>query len=205
MVSISYIPEYFKKIFLYKKITVCISTICLIAEGKKMLPDTQIQEELSRAFIYSIASHAGFTFERPILDYDSIDVKISAIGKPDPTSLLESPTLEIQAKATYVHDFNAEDVLSFPLKIKNYNDLRKNTACPRILVVYLMPDEKAEWTNLDHTKLEMRKCAYWLCLKGYEDTDNSDTKTVKIPKANVFNVESLTSIMIKISKGEELT
>jgi Domain of unknown function (DUF4365) len=169
-----------------------------------MLPDTQIQEELSRAYIYSIASKAGFTFERPTLDYDSVDVKISAIGKLEINSILESPTIEIQAKATYVHSFNEKGILAYPLNIKNYNDLRKNTHCPRILVVYLMPEDKIHWIDVNHDKLELRKCAYWISLKGMEDTDNKDNKTIHIPKQNIFNERALTEILIKVSKGEEL-
>ena len=91
-----------------------------------MLPDTQIQEESSKAHIHSIASQAGFAFETPAKDYDSVDIKISAIGKPANDSILESSTLEIQAKATHSRIFNNNDELAFPLKIKNYSEL-----CPR--------------------------------------------------------------------------
>ena len=169
-----------------------------------MLPDTQIQEEISRAYIYAIASKAGFTFDKPSTDYDSIDVRISAIGKPHETSVLESPTLELQVKATYAHEFNEGNELHFPLKMKNYNDLRKNTAAPRILVVLLMPRDKELWVTTDHDKLEVHHCAYWISLKGLDDIDNQESKTIIIPKINMFNAESLTQMMIKISKGEEL-
>lgn len=168
-----------------------------------MLPKTQIQEELSRAYIYSVASKAGYTFTRPVNDYDSIDVIINAVDKPAVDSIIASPSLEIQAKATYVHTFS-EDVLSYPLKVKNYNDLRKNTMSPRILVVYLMPREEAEWVVADHDELKLRTGAYWVCLKDMPDTDNADSITVKIPKTNIFNHGALHDIMVKASKGESL-
>lgn len=170
-----------------------------------MLPKPQIQEELSRAYIYAISSKAGMTFQRPTLDYDSVDVQISAIGKVTTDSTIESPILEIQAKATYAHDFNGNDELSYPLKIKNYNDLRKNTLAERILVVYLMPREESDWVKTTHTNLQLQKCAYWVSLKGFPDTENSDTVTIKIPKANIFNEHSIKTIMINVSKGEEIS
>ena len=170
-----------------------------------MLPDTQIQEELSKAYVHSIASQAGFAFETPATDYDSVDIKISAIGKPANDSILESPTLEIQAKATHSHIFNDNDELAFPLRIKNYEDLRKNTHCERIVVVYLMPKNRSDWVQSDHTRLELRHCAYWASLKGRERTSNKKTVTIQISKNNMFNKDSLHEIMAKISKGEEIT
>ena len=169
-----------------------------------MLGKPQRQEELSRAYIYAIASKAGMTFERPVNDHDSVDVKISAIGKMTDDSILESPSLEIQAKATYVHDFDENDEISYPLKIKNYNDLRKVTLTPRILVIYLMPRDEQAWLNNNHKRLKLKTCAYWVSLKNSPETDNKTAKTIKIPKTNIFNEDSLKDIMTKISKGEEL-
>ena len=168
-----------------------------------MLPEQKIQEELSMAYVYAIASQAGLVFERPAVDIDSVDVKVSAIGKPDPSSLLESPVLEIQLKATYAHAF-VDDELSFPLRLKNYNDLRKDTACERILMVYLMPENRDEWIKSDHEKLVLKTCGYWLSLRGRSETENTTSVTVKIPKTNIFNKDTLHDMMVKISKGESI-
>lgn len=59
---------------------------------------------------------------------------------------------------------------------------------------------------LEHTTdwLKITKCAYWISLKGLEDTENEYTININIPSDYILTKESLKDIMLKISKQESL-
>lgn len=169
-----------------------------------MLTEQQIKEQLSIAYVHAVAAYAGFAVERTDVDMDSIDVTIKGKGRLDEASILYSPKIELQLKATSSIEPD-ETELSFPLPIKNYDDLRvERPAIPRLLVVLVLPDDRTQWINHSAEDLIMKKCAYWLNLKGAPSSDNVTNKTVKIPICNIFSPESLRELMVKTSKEEEL-
>ncbi|MEO0684759.1 MAG: DUF4365 domain-containing protein, partial [Cyanobacteria bacterium J06649_11] len=101
--------------------------------------DINIQkEEFSYAYIYAIVSAAGYSFQiatRP-MDIGGIDIIIS--GEEKEYSLYP-PRLEVQVKSTSTAVIDNE-FIRYPLKLKNYNELRKSkTLVPKILVIILLP------------------------------------------------------------------
>ena len=72
---------------------------------------------------------------------------------------------------------------------------------PRLLVVLGLPYEEEQWLTITDESLVMRRCAYWLDLKGAEERENVSSVTVLIPVTNVFNVENLRSLMEQARKG----
>jgi hypothetical protein len=102
--------------------------------------DINIQkEEFSYAYLYAVISAAGYSFQkssRPT-DVGGIDIIISGI---ETEYSLYPPRLEIQVKSTST-DVVSEEFIRYPLKLKNYNELRKlKTLTPRLLIVVLIPD-----------------------------------------------------------------
>jgi len=92
--------------------------------------------------------------------------------------------------------------LAYPLKIKNYDDLRPtNLAVPRILIVVLIPAEIEDWTSQSEAALELRRCAYWMSLRGEPGVTNETTKTVHVPRTQVFGSDALTAILDRIADG----
>ena len=88
------------------------------------------------------------------------------------------------------------------MKLKNYNDLRDTTVqVPRILIVVLVPDALNEW--LDHTEpqMAMRRCGYWLSLRGLPDSLNAAGQTVQMRRAHLFTITQLQAIMGRIGQG----
>jgi hypothetical protein len=51
-------------------------------------------------------------------------------------------------------------------------------------------------------ELMLRRCAYWLSIKGKEPTTNSSTIRVTIPRANRISAEALQGIMERVRNGE---
>jgi hypothetical protein len=83
-----------------------------------------------------VAAVAGFSVDRLELDFDSIELQITAGSGEGSVSF---PELKLQLKCTS-RDVIEGEPMRFPLKVKNYHDLIRNVLIPRILVVVLVPD-----------------------------------------------------------------
>ena len=161
------------------------------------------KEEFSYAYVYAVASSAGYSFQRASrpLDFDGIDVIIAGSGGG---SLIRYPRLELQVKCTSM-DVLGDELIRLPLELKNYNELRvENIQVPRILVVVLVPDTSENWLRSSEAELCMRHCGYWISLRGQPATPNQTSVTVYIPRQNIFNVDALKSLMQRIEIGENL-
>ena len=167
------------------------------------LCDNDIMEELNYAYVHAVAAAAGFACDRPAKDRDSMDCTISAHGLIASDSILYSPVLGLQLKATKM-DHPIGSTFSFPLKIKNYNDLRAERSYPTLLVVYAMPHDRNEWLSHNEHGLTSRRCAYWYDLINAPEVTNTSSLVVQIPTVNHFSLEALTTIMHKASKRERL-
>jgi hypothetical protein len=161
----------------------------------------QQKEKFSDAYLQAVASVAGYSLYKPNVDDDSVDWGIAASGK---TGRIRAPRLELQLKCTST-DILEDSYVKYPLKIKNYNDLRmSDLAVPRILVVVLVPENLREWLQHSQQELCMISCGYWMSLRGLPETENLRTVTVSLPINNQFSVEKLHSIMQLLSQGDKL-
>ena len=158
----------------------------------------QRKEQYSHAYVKAVAAVAGFAWYKPSVDDDSIDLGLAQRGGG---GTVRSPRLELQLKC-HAMDTPKEDDFGFELKLKNYDDLRDDRVeVKRILVVVLVPDELAEYLGESEQELTLRRCGYWLSLRGFPPTENETGKTVRIPRSQRFTVESLQAIMQRISRG----
>ena len=160
-----------------------------------LLNGTDIESTLSNAYVYAIAAHAGYNCgEAPLPDRDSVDLQVWAGGAM-------RPKIDIQLKATINLAATAEG-FSFPLKIKNYNDLRIPTQTPRILVVLDLPNDPDQWLTATADQLVIQRCAYWASLRDAEETTNTSTVNIRIPRENVFDVVTLKRLMDMSRRGK---
>lgn len=163
-------------------------------------------EDVSVAYVQAICAQNGYTMGPVARDNDGIDVTITCVGYPDVGCKRISPALAVQLKASYGKFIQlASGDFSFALPVKNYNKLiLANRLIPAILVVLQMDQDENNWVIHHNDKLEIKKCAYWVNLKGLPPTKNKDSINVTIPKGNVFSCNGLKDIMIKIAKEIEL-
>lgn len=158
----------------------------------------QQKEQFSKAYVRAVAAVGGYTVHEPEVDDDSINLGLAATGGH---GLYRSPRLELQLKCT-AQSVLDEECLRFPLKIKNYNDLRlQNFLVPRILIVVTVPDRIEDWVLQSEQELAMRHCGYWISIRGMDESANSETVTIAIPRGQQFTVECLTSMMQRIRDG----
>lgn len=161
---------------------------------------SQQKEQFSNAYLQAVVSVAGYTLYKPAVDDDSVDWGIAAkggIGK------IRSPRLELQLKSTSREVLGAQEI-RYPLKLKNYEDLRCDEfAIPRILVVLLLPDSPANWIQQSEEALCLRYCSYWVSLRGLPETANTTAVTVAFSRTSLFTPMALQSIMELISQGQK--
>lgn len=159
----------------------------------------QRKEQFSRAYVHAVASVAGFSLASPAVDEDSVDVIFCSRGKG---GTLRAPRLEAQLKCSST-EIMRETHVAFPLKRKNYDELRPtNFVVPRILIVLVVPSAPEDWLSQGEEALAMRRCAYWLSLHGFEESANEHTVTVQVPRTGLFSPMALQQMMARIGNGE---
>ena len=159
----------------------------------------QQKEQFSNIYLQAVTTVAGYSVYKPSVDDDSVDWGVCAKGG---TGAIRAPHLGLQLKCTSKRNIQDDNSIRYPLKLKNYDDLRMdNFAIPRILVVVLIPKTPEDWLTQSETKLCIRGCGYWISLRGMPETPNTNSVNVTIPKTNQFTVAALQSIMERISQG----
>lgn len=156
------------------------------------MDENQQKELFSYAYVRAVASVAGYGVHRPEPDDDSVDLVVSARG---PLGSYRSPRLDMQVKCT-AQDCLTEQEVRFPLKRKNYDDLRgEGFLVPRILLVMTVPAAVESWLSQTEEEMILRHCGYWLSLRDAPASDNTQSITVSIPRRNMFGVGALRSLM----------
>jgi hypothetical protein len=176
------------------------------AGGEFVLTVQNIEAELSYAYLHAVASRAGISEKT---GRGSDDAGVDAVLRvrrewPGPW-LLTNFTIDVQLKATTAQPAESGGRYSFPLKKKNYNELRSTrTTSPQVLVVLFLPANDAEWLVHCRESLVARRCAYWLSLYGAPASENETSQTVYIPTGNLLSVENLGLLMNRLANREKI-
>jgi len=153
--------------------------------------------EFSHAWLYAVATAAKLRYARPSLDDDSVDVELTARGL---VGNMRSPKLCVQLKCTGCN--RGAPPLSFPLPIKNYDDMEKtDRQIPIILVVLEVPKSLSWWLRQKQDYLAVRRCAYWASVRGWGAKTNATTVSVPIDHKRQVTPASLQAIMLAIGMG----
>jgi len=156
------------------------------------------KEKFSDAYLHAVASAAGYSVDPNTTDWVSVDWTIKSHEKYDQRWY---PSIDVQLKSTSTIQLNGE-FLSFPLKPKNYRELRGDRySSPRILVMVHVPEDVEYWLEHSEEQLIFRHCGYWVSLREEPERSNTRSITVKIPRQNQFTVEALQSMMLRVGNG----
>lgn len=159
-----------------------------------LLSSADRKEALSLVYARAVAAGAGYVTSVRDLDRDGVDLRIQAGGAM-------RPAIDLQLKATENLGKPKEGRRSYPLKRRNYDLLRDETQTPRLLVVLDLPKDERMWMTLTSDELILRRRAYWLNLRGWEETTNQTSVTVHLPITNLFSVGGLQQLMEQSRKG----
>ena len=165
-----------------------------------MITRQQVQEDLSLAYLRAVVAKVGLTYDLPMRDF-GIDGTTSRITRKHGRLVPSGVRLDVQLKSS-INATVENDYVSYELDIRAYEILRDDTAeSPRILVLLILPKDEREWIEQDEERLIMRKCAYWISIRGYAGTANLKSITIRIPRGNVFSMGNLRDMMDTINQG----
>jgi hypothetical protein len=165
---------------------------------------TTQKEEFSYAYISAVVSVAGYSFQIAPRPLDLVGVDVTITGLVSPGSRRRT-RLDLQLKCTS-QDLLDNEGIRYPLEIKNYNELRNTNLDddPLLLVVVLVPEKVEDWLQQTETELCLKRCAYWVSLRGQASSTNQSNVTVYLPRQNVFSVDALKTLMQRIAGGEAI-
>ncbi len=173
-----------------------------------MLTDQNVEADLSYAYLHAVAARGAFScsYTHRHLDDAGVDAQIHEDGRQlAPDSIRTSFALHVQLKATRMPPILQNGRFSYNLRIGQYNKLRQTRLeSARVLVVLYLPPNPAEWLQHSEEALIARKCAYWVSLQGAPASENSTHQMVYVPRSQLLSVESLTDIMTRCSREEEI-
>lgn len=53
-------------------------------------------------------------------------------------------------------------------------------------------------------QLLLKRCAYWVSLRGAQESTNGSGQTIYLPRKQVFSPEGLNDLLARIARREEL-
>lgn len=162
--------------------------------------DTKRLEELSFSYLNAICAIEGISVSPNRHDEDGIDVMLQKIMERKQGKINVRIAAQLKSTAQTLSENGGN--ISYPLKVKNYNDLRARATCPQLLLVLFLPKNKSEWLEHSIEELVIRKCMYWADLSDMPDTNNVATVTVKLPKENFLGPEVLSALFEKVAREE---
>ena len=167
----------------------------------------EIEAELSYAYLHAVASRAGVACQYCSRQFDhaGVDAQLKVVRDFGPATLTEL-TVEVQLKATIRQPVVSENRLAYFLAdINHYNRLRAETIVPpRLLVVLFLPEEAQDWLGHSEEQLVLKRCAYWVSLKGAPESGNQSGQTIYIPSEQFFSPEGLMSVLERLAREEDL-
>jgi Domain of unknown function (DUF4365) len=168
-----------------------------------MLPRNLRQEALCRAYVRAVAARSGVICGGIENDL-GFDLFLRSVESHDQQFWDGGAQLDIQLKSTTRAEVRETSVV-YDLDARAYNILRQaNTNRPRILVLLVLPEAESEWLSQTEDALLLRRCAYWISLRGAEPSTAQTTVRITVRRANVFSVDSLQALLVRAREGELL-
>jgi len=158
----------------------------------------QIKEQLSNRYIGVLAANKGYLIEKgetdPGVDYTLKKPYTYTLPNGSTRRTTDGKYIDIQLKATTENQIVDEpDNIKYDLEVKNYNDMihrGPNPNTPLILILFVLPNDRDHWVDIDITELRLRRRAYWYQPPaGAGETNNLNTIRIIIPKTNILGID----------------
>lgn len=110
----------------------------------------------------------------------------------------------MQLKSTSSHSQyqESQDAITYTLKIKNYDDLRRRATTPIILAVMVLSDKSEEWLTWTEKDLLIKGRMYWTSLKNAPEKDNAYSVAIKLDRSQMVNSSELLKLLKRIAEEE---
>ncbi|MFC8383576.1 DUF4365 domain-containing protein [Nocardia sp. NPDC057272] len=165
-----------------------------VVRGRGGLPINAQQEQFSVAFVRMVAAAAGCSIKPHDTDYDGVDITIASSVE---YQTMYCPQIEMQLKCTTQHTRLGAHHLSWTLARDPFLKLvNRKRYTPALLGVLLIPADPDRMLDLSEERLISESRMYWQFATELGDIANGKaSKTVHLPRTNLFDVEGLLEIM----------
>jgi len=150
------------------------------------------QEELSKACLQAVVFKAGYNWSRPQVDTYGIDGTIVAPAQRG------VKRVDFQLKATTRYEIRGSD-LAYDLRVADYNRLVLEDDIPRVLLLYVMPEDPEQWLAQSEEETCLRRCLYWLSLMGRPASSNVSTERVYVPRSHFLDQAGLVNMFHQLT------
>lgn len=158
-----------------------------------------VEAELSYAYVHAIAAsaHVECAPSSRHSDNAGVDLHLFSDGPFPKGAACRSVQIDVQLKATAATPTLVKGAYAYPLhNVKTYDRYRcVSPGVPCVLVLLLLPADQTQWVTQDRSALLLRRCAYWVSLRGAPETRNTTSQTVYFPSRQVFSAAALKSLM----------
>lgn len=166
------------------------------------IPLSHMKERLSEAYVRTVVARAGAKFDPPEAPEYGVDgairkVRLLPNGKYKGTGWL----FYIQIKATENIELR-DGFVSYKMDGEAYNKLvtwEGSAFC--ILVVFRVPKEQKDWLNISEENLLLKNCCYWTILPAAPEINPNSSKTIRIPREQIFNPETVETLLQRVENG----
>ena len=168
------------------------------------MTETRRMEDLSVAYLSAIAAQASVDFETLHHDEDSVDCMLKKVVILDSGCQFRA-SLHVQLKSTASRNLYSigENVVTYQLKKKNYDDLRKLGTSEIVLCLLVLPEESDKaWVECTDDELLLHGRMYWCSLRNKPDATQKDRVPIELPKDQFLDSNTLATLMIRVAGGE---
>ncbi|WP_017599261.1 DUF4365 domain-containing protein [Nocardiopsis lucentensis] len=165
------------------------------------LPMNARQEQFSLAFTRMVTYAAGCSIKTHETDYDGVDITIASSAA---YRRFYCPQFELQLKCTTQTRYLADGHMAWPMKAKPFRKLtRGDRFVPAFLGVLIVPEGPGQWLSVDEDGLRTRSRMYWQAAPELATTEEiGGTRTVHLPRSNLFTPDQLLGIMKRLGEQE---
>jgi hypothetical protein len=166
------------------------------------LPSSARKEHFSLAFVHMVTYAAGCSIKTHETDYDGVDITIVSSAEYE---RWYCPEFELQVKCTSRRELLRRDHLAWTMEARPFRKLTNPKRYnPAYLGVLLLPAEPEPFLDITDERLLSRSRMYWQRAADLGTIrEGQATKTVRLPRSNLFDVEQLLGIMRDIGDGGE--
>ncbi|WP_052887421.1 DUF4365 domain-containing protein [Thermogemmatispora carboxidivorans] len=157
-----------------------------------MMPEAHRAEELSLAYVLALAAKAGVNYSLLKRDY-GIDISFRRPRIID-GEIDDSGSMMVDAQLKASRNYRLKgDYIVYDLPAKNYRKLVNSIFS--VLLLLCLPPSIDHWLHQSEECLSIYKCCYYWRPQGHVEIDQVRSKTIYVPKANLFTEAVLLSLL----------
>ncbi|WJJ10803.1 DUF4365 domain-containing protein [Prescottella equi] len=164
------------------------------------LPDTQMKEQISIAFIRMVVAAAGCSVLSWSTDHDGVDISIKSSAE---YSKRLGPQVDVQLKCTSQAGVVRAEEIAWPIDARTHKYLTSaKRQAPALLALLVVPDDVDGWLDHDEDRLLTESSMYWTLGADIPPLPvGQKSITVKIPRRQLFTRDTLLGIMDAVGEG----